>query len=293
MPEQQRPKPQPIQIGQGQFTAPVSNDDRGPDETISNATAAENLAMYGDPYGYYGWMYGYGDPSPWLAETDEKWGEVQQTTLEQLTESGMLREYGEDAILVIANGPEDMKRLDHAAEAENIASGRPEDQETVVLWNPSPEALAAMLQQGGFKNVVVSGHGEEGTVYMTGADGTAVGVDGETLAGMFADTTVENVFLNVCHGAGGQKSVANALAEVGLNAMGWTGAVQDDRAGDTAAAWASLTGDGGDVQDLDAVADQHGDLVVQHEQPPAPVAPAAPAVEPALYQWDTAQYMWV
>ena len=44
--------------------------------------------------------------------------------MDTLTESGMLRRYGEDAVLIVANGPEDMKQLNHEAEAQNVASGR-------------------------------------------------------------------------------------------------------------------------------------------------------------------------
>jgi hypothetical protein len=300
MPDLQRPAPRPINIGRtpGTFTAPVSEDDRdGPQgaTAASNAAALESLAMYGDPfYGMYG-MDPYLYEQPWLPAEAERWGDVEQTTMDTLTESGMLRRYGEDAVLIVANGPEDMKQLNHEAEAQNVASGRSTEQETVVLWNPSAEALTAMLREGGFRDVVVSGHGEEGVIYMTGADGAAVAVDGQTLAGMFEDTSVENVFLNVCHGAGGQASVANSLAEAGLNAMGWTGTVADGRATDVAAAWALLTQDGADVGDMDAVAGEHDDLVVEHEVPqPAPAAPAAePAIDPALYQWDMQQLMWI
>ena len=309
-----RPKPRRVDVGNQGFIAPISEDDRdGPGSSSSNSAAIEQMPAY-DPYMYDPYMmYGGYDPyagylgsqvvqDPWLGAEDEKWADVSQTTLETLQESGMLRRYGEDAVLVIANGPEDMKQLNHDAEAENIASRRGEDQETVVLWNPSPDALAAMLKDGGFKDVVISGHGEEGTVNMTGADGTAVAVDGTSLAAMFHDTEVENVFLNVCHGAGGQNSVAQSLAQAGLNAMGWIGTVGDGEAQQGAAEWAALTTDGASVEDMHAVSEQFGGLETVAEKAPA-AAPEAlttgPADEPVydpmqdLYGWDQQQYMWV
>lgn len=238
------------------FTKPVAENDR--DGPQGNAALIEDMAMggmLGGMFGPLGMMAGAGLGAAWGAVNnflgdDEKWGEVEQTTAETLEQSGMVQKYGDDAVLVIANGPEDMKQLDHDAEANQIAENRGDGQETVVLWNPSPDALSTMLSEGGFKDVVVSGHGDEGVVYMTGADGEAVAVDGQTLAGMFEGSSVENVFLNVCHGLGGENSVADSFAEAGMNVMGWDDKVSDGTAQQGAGRWAEMMADGSDMFDL-------------------------------------------
>lgn len=283
-------------VGSGtKFTAPVAENDR--DGPQGNAAMWQD---YSSMFAMDPWMWGMGygytpmlqPDDPWLSEGQEKWGEVEQTTKETLEGSGMVRKYGEDAILVIANGPEDMKQLDQNDEANQIAGSRGQGQQTVVLWNPSKEAMTTMLKEGQFKDVVFSGHGEEGTVYMTGADGEAVAVSGDELAGMFEDTAVQNVFLNVCHGMGGANSVAESLAKVGLNTMGWMGSVKDRTARQGAEAWAALTQDGAGFDDMQAAAAQFAGLGTRRgEAPPA----AEPAADPMMdyFDWSSLGYMWV
>ena len=327
----------------GNFTAPVSDDDRGghhhheenPYSFHENSYqggygAYGGYGSYGgyDPYGYgsYGGYSPYMDPgllgteSPFLAE-GEQWGEVDQTSLEDLQEMGALQEYGPDAVLMIINGPEDLKRLNQEQEAANVA-GAVGDRQTVVLWNPSPEAMEAMLKTGGFQDVVISGHGDQGVLYMTDEEGKAVAMDADTVAEMFEDTGVQNVFVNACHGAGGEGSVAQALSDIGINAMGWVDTVKDSEAGSTAGEWAALTNDGSDVSDFETVAEGESNLAVaegEEETPTTPVispfgpqlpvekplvtpptgvtqSPAAVAAEPdyAPYlKWNSMNYMWM
>ena len=318
-----------IGTGGTNFNTPLSDDDRGGchDEGNREYTEQPNYGAYG---GYYGGYGGYFDPVAYqeqqsLLQQDnaflgegEKWGEVDQTTLEELQESGALMTYGPDAVLMIVNGPEDMKQLNQEQEAQNIA-GAVGDRQTVVLWNPSPEAMEAMLKQGGFQDVVISGHGDQGVLYMTGEDGTAVAMEGDQVAAMFEDTGVQNVFINACHGAGGEKSVAQSLAQIGVNAMGWTDTVKDSVANEASADWAAQIDDGGSLTDLETVAATADDLTVTAAEPSPETAPAAtpapeatpvatpvaeaPAVaEPAAavapdytqyLQWSANSYMWV
>lgn len=310
-----------------QFTPPTAENDRegpratsildrilqGPGALGLPGMGFPGIGIPGIPSMGFGSGFGFGgmfaDPTvnyagpgnPWLGETDEKWGEVEQTTLDTLEQSNMLRQYGDDAVLVVANGPEDMQQLNHEDEANRIAESRGEGQQTVVLWNPSPEALTGMLQEGGFKDVVFSGHGEEGVVYMTGEDGEAVAVDGDELAGMMEDTNVQNVFLNVCHGMGGEDSVAEALASTGINTMGWMESVSDGMARQGAEMWAGFTRDGGSMSDFLATAQNFSGMEARwgngnFELPPGlfgglrnlfgggpgptPAAEPTPAVEP-------------
>ena len=238
-------EPRRVDVGSGtQFTADSGQNDRGDPFGFLSSVAGfmENL-----PFGIGTSVAQMLYDGPWA---DKKWGEVQQTNLQTLERSGMLQEYGEDATLVIANGPEDLKQLNHEGEADQIAAAQGEGRQTVVLWNPSQEALQAMLSKGGFRDVVVSGHGEEGVVYMTGEDGEAVAVDGETFAGMFEGSNVENVFLNVCQGMGGEDSVAQAMSDIGINAMGWMGSVNDGTATEGAADWAENIADGSSYFDM-------------------------------------------
>lgn len=284
-------------VGSGtKFTAPVAENDR--DGPKGNAAMLQDYSsMFAmDPW-MWGMDFGYTPmlqpEDPWLANDQEKWGEVQQTTKETLEGSGMVRKYGQDAVLVIANGPEDMKQLNQNEEANQIAGSRGQGQETVVLWNPSAEAMTTMLKEGQFKDVVFSGHGEEGTVYMTGADGEAVAVSGDELAGMFEDTAVQNVFLNVCHGMGGANSVAESLAKVGLNTMGWMGSVKDGAARQGAEAWAALTQDGAGFDDMQAAAAQFAGLGTKAAAPAA--APEAAPADPIydVFDWSSLGYLWV
>ena len=214
--------------------------------------------------------------SPFLAE-GEQWGEVEQTSLQDLEDMGALQEYGPDAVLMIVNGPEDLKQLNQEQEAANVA-GAIGDRQTVVLWNPSPEAMRAMLTTGGFQDVVISGHGDQGVLYMTGADGKAVAMDSDQVAEMFEDTSVQNVFVNACHGAGGEDSVVEGLSEMGINAMGWVDTVKDSEAGSTVGEWAALTNDGSDVSDFESVANGESNLAVSEGEEETPVV--APLVTP-------------
>jgi hypothetical protein len=305
-----QPDRSPVHVGHRGFTSDATNDNRG-DGHMSHSHDHSSISSYQqpDPYawvggygGYdpYGYMYGYGGYDPYgygyfdpgtnvvdpqtTTAAPEQWGEAQQTDLASLEEQGAVREYEEGSVLVIANGPEDMRKLDHGAEADMISSAMGSRQ-TVVLWNPSAEALQAMLKQGNFKDVVLSGHGSEGNVFMTGADGKSVAVDAKTFTGYFQDTAVQNVFLNMCHGAGGQNSVAQSLAEANMNVLGWQTTVKDDDAKNTAAAFGSLLADGTDLDDMNAAAQMNSNLTVIAAQQPgaatAPTtetAPATPAV---------------
>lgn len=286
----------------GGFTKPVAENDRdGPQ--ASNSQIMENMAMGGAMGGLFGplGMLGgaaigaaWGAVNNFLGE-DEKWGEVEQTTAETLEQSNMVQRYGDDAVLVIANGPEDMKQLDHNEEANMIAENRGDGQETVVLWNPSPDALSTMLTEGGFKDVVFSGHGDEGVVYMTGADGEAVAVDGQSLAEMFQGSSVENVFLNVCHGMGGENSVADSFAEAGMNVMGWSDKVQDGTAMEGAGRWSELMADGSDLLDLFSTARDFDGLSARlgHRQPEAAPAEEEGGLFDNLFNWDLGLSNWL
>lgn len=300
MPGQQYPAPittapsSPINLGQRRFAGDATNDNRG-DGWMSHDHDSSSIQNYQQPdpyawmsgyggYGYdpYGYMYGgYYDPYGYGAydmatntsvSNDahvEKWGEVEQTTLDQLNEQGAVRAYDEGAVLVIANGPEDMRKLDHAAEADMINNAMGGERQTVVLWNPSADALQAMLKEGHFQDVVLSGHGGDGTVYMTGADGEAVAVDGNTFASYFDDSGVQNVFLNMCHGSGGENSVAQSLAVAGMNVLGWTTAVEDDTAKGAAETLGALFADGSSTDDLAAAASTNTNLTFTAAQGPA------------------------
>jgi hypothetical protein len=319
----QRPPPAPspqasrVDLGRTRtFTGPNTDDNRG-DGFMSFHQDQAGLQSQQNQYDPYGWMGGYGGYDPYgygggyggyyggydpfgygsynnatssyyggATQGEEKWGEVEQTTLSHLEEAGAVREYGEESVLVIANGPEDMRQLDHNAEAQMIANAMGEGRNAVVLWNPSAEALQAMLKNGQFKDVVLSGHGAEGTVFMTGADGESVAVDGQTFAGYFNETGVQNVFLNMCHGAGGQASVAESLAVAGMNVMGWQTTVKDSDAVSASGVLGSMLADGTSLSDMTATAATNSNLSViaaggtqANATTPAatPVAETAPA----------------
>lgn len=305
---QQFQQPKRIDWGTRNFTGPTTDDNRG-DGYMS--FHQDNSSMSSPAYDPYAWAYGYGyggypgyggyyggyDPYGYgmydnatsayyggAAQLEEKWGEVDQTSLSDLEEAGAIQEYGEGSILVIANGPEDMRQLDHNAEADMIANSLGGDRNAIVLWNPSAEALQAMLSAGKFQDVVLSGHGDQGTVYMTGADGEAVAVDAKTFTGYFEDSGVQNVFLNMCHGAGGQDSVAASLAEAGMNVLGWQTSVKDSTAQDAAGTLATLFADGTEVTDLQQAAATNENLTFMagQPQPQSEAAPAAPAATPAV-----------